>query len=52
MSIELRATDRCDRCGAQATTVGMYDLLFCNHHAREHGLIDALPRTPTVASSG
>jgi hypothetical protein len=37
----LTAEDRCDRCGAQAylrvelTTGG--ELLFCGHHAREHG---------------
>ena len=37
----LTAGDRCDRCGAQAylrvelTTGG--ELLFCAHHAREHG---------------
>ena len=33
---ELTATDRCDRCGAQAyvrTVLGSgYELLFCNHH--------------------
>ena len=37
----LTAGDRCDRCGAQAylrvelQTGG--ELLFCAHHAREHG---------------
>lgn len=37
----LTALDRCDRCGAQAymratlTSGGV--LLFCAHHAREHG---------------
>ncbi len=37
----LTATDRCDRCGAQAylrvhlSSGG--ELLFCAHHAREHG---------------
>lgn len=37
----LSAADRCDRCGAQAylrvelQTGG--ELLFCAHHAREHG---------------
>ena len=37
----LTALDRCDRCGAQAylrvelQTGG--ELLFCAHHAREHG---------------
>ncbi|WP_019145540.1 DUF7455 domain-containing protein [Aeromicrobium massiliense] len=36
----LNATDRCDRCGAQAyvrVTLGSGgELLFCAHHAREH----------------
>ncbi len=36
----LLATDRCDRCGAQAyvrvTLAGGGDLLFCAHHFREH----------------
>ena len=40
-STPLTATDRCDRCGAQAylrvELVGGGDLLFCAHHAREHG---------------
>ncbi|MFS3130008.1 hypothetical protein ACLM5J_16530 [Nocardioides sp. Bht2] len=40
-STSLTAEDRCDRCGAQAylrvqMTSG-FDLLFCAHHAREHG---------------
>jgi hypothetical protein len=33
---ELKATDRCDRCGAQAKAVletGAGDLLFCGHCA-------------------
>ena len=40
-SSALSAVDRCDRCGAQAylrvelQTGG--ELLFCAHHAREHG---------------
>ena len=40
-STSLTAEDRCDRCGAQAylrvelQTGG--ELLFCAHHAREHG---------------
>ncbi|WP_370289816.1 hypothetical protein [Nocardioides sp.] len=43
-SAPLTAEDRCDRCGAQAylrvaLTAGG-ELLFCAHHAREHG--DAL----------
>lgn len=37
----LTATDRCDRCGAQAyalaTLTSGTDLLFCAHHWREHG---------------
>jgi len=37
----LSAVDRCDRCGAQAylrvELAGGGDLLFCAHHAREHG---------------
>ena len=38
---ELSATDRCDRCGAQAYLRVLLqaggELLFCAHHAREHG---------------
>lgn len=37
----LTAVDRCDRCGAQAyLRVQLQaggELLFCAHHAREHG---------------
>ena len=37
----LTALDRCDRCGAQAylrvELNGGGELLFCAHHAREHG---------------
>jgi len=37
----LTAVDRCDRCGAQAyLRVSLQaggELLFCAHHAREHG---------------
>lgn len=37
----LSAADRCDRCGAQAflraQMPGGGELLFCGHHAREHG---------------
>jgi hypothetical protein len=40
-SSPLTATDRCDRCGAQAyLRVELQsggELLFCAHHAREHG---------------
>jgi hypothetical protein len=37
---DLTAADRCDRCGARAQVrVEMRggELLFCAHHAREHG---------------
>ncbi|MFT4010816.1 MAG: hypothetical protein QM655_12340 [Nocardioidaceae bacterium] len=37
----LTAADRCDRCGAQAylrvVLASGGELLFCAHHAREHG---------------
>lgn len=40
-STSLTAEDRCDRCGAQAylrvELASGLDLLFCAHHAREHG---------------
>jgi hypothetical protein len=40
-SSSLSAADRCDRCGAQAyLRVELQsggELLFCAHHAREHG---------------
>ena len=40
-SAALTAADRCDRCGAQAyLRVELHsggELLFCAHHAREHG---------------
>ena len=35
----LTATDRCDRCGAQAfvrVVLASGDLLFCGHHARSY----------------
>lgn len=39
---ELTALDRCDRCGAAARVRAVLpsggELLFCNHHAREHAL--------------
>ena len=65
-SAPLTAEDRCDRCGAQAylrvelATGG--ELLFCAHHAREHGdklraiavnvhdETEKLSNTPAVAS--
>ena len=36
---ELTASDRCDRCGAQAfyrAVLAAGELLFCAHHGREH----------------
>ncbi|KAA1426403.1 DUF7455 domain-containing protein [Nocardioides antri] len=40
-SARLTAEDRCDRCGAQAylrvELASGGELLFCAHHAREHG---------------
>ncbi|TIC81483.1 hypothetical protein E8D34_17505 [Nocardioides sp. GY 10113] len=39
-SAQLTAEDRCDRCGAQAylrVELAIGELLFCGHHAREHG---------------
>lgn len=37
---EFLATDRCDRCGARAAhaahKAGKPELLFCNHHYRDH----------------
>jgi hypothetical protein len=36
----LNASDRCDRCGAQAyvrvTMASGFDLLFCSHHGKKH----------------
>ena len=36
----LNASDRCDRCGAQAyvrvTMSNGFDLYFCAHHSKEH----------------
>jgi len=50
----LTVADRCDRCGARATVrveLTNGELFFCDHHARQHGFIDASPRT-TAAASG
>lgn len=47
----LTAVDRCDRCGAQAymrVELVAGELLFCAHHAREHG--DALTKAATSVS--
>ncbi len=45
----LTASDRCDRCGAQAyvrvTLTSGGELLFCGHHARKH-----LPALESLAS--
>jgi hypothetical protein len=49
-SPQFTALDRCDRCGAQAyvrvelSTGGV--LMFCAHHAREHG--DKLQQVATA----
>jgi hypothetical protein len=67
-STPLSAVDRCDRCGAQAylrvELSGGGELLFCAHHAREHGdklreiavqvhdETEKLSAAPTVASDG
>ena len=64
----LSAADRCDRCGAQAyLKVELQsggELLFCAHHAREHGdklrevalhvvdETDKLHETPASAAEG
>lgn len=37
--VEFKATDRCDRCGAQAYSMarkGDMEILFCIHHRREN----------------
>lgn len=49
----LLATDRCDRCGAQAVHRYLFaagELMLCGHHAREHK--DRLPQATTAAASG
>jgi len=67
-SSALSAADRCDRCGAQAyLRVELQsggELLFCAHHAREHGEklreiaahvtdeTDKLKNTPASAADG
>ena len=64
----MTASDRCDRCGAQAyLRVELQsggELLFCAHHAREHGEklreiaasyideTDKLTATPSAAPDG
>lgn len=64
----LTAVDRCDRCGAQAYLRVLLEaggeLLFCAHHAREHGdklreiavsfhdETGKLADTPTTAADG
>jgi hypothetical protein len=63
-SAGLTAADRCDRCGAQAyLRVELQsggELLFCAHHAREHGdklrqvavnLVDETDKLTTPAAS-
>jgi hypothetical protein len=40
-AVRLTRSDRCDRCGAAAVLRAVLgsgaELLFCGHHAREHG---------------
>lgn len=40
LTVPLTAADRCDRCGARATTRlvfdGGSDLLLCGHHSRKY----------------
>jgi len=62
---EFLAIDRCDRCGAQAKHAakkpGCTELLFCNHHYRDHkdALLEAYwliesdvsPAEPTPAAA-
>lgn len=47
----LVASDRCDRCGAQAyvrtSHVGGFELLWCAHHYRQHE--DAIAADPSAA---
>ena len=41
----LLATDRCDRCGAQAVVRILFEvgeLCFCQHHAKRYGFVDEL----------
>ena len=48
----LKATDRCDRCGARAEVLRLFaagELLFCAHHARAFGLLDP-PTVPTTTT--
>jgi hypothetical protein len=51
MERALTALDRCDRCGSQAymcaTLKSGTELLFCGHHAHEHG--DKIRAIPGVA---
>lgn len=38
--VTFTADDRCDRCGAQArmrAVMPFGELLFCGHHAKQHG---------------
>lgn len=50
LSITLKVTDRCDRCGVQAyihvALKSGGELLFCAHHGREH-----LPKLQDLAAS-
>lgn len=38
-AVNFSALDRCDRCDSQALTLarrGDLELMFCNHHRKEH----------------
>lgn len=59
--VALNASDRCDRCGAQAvaraTLTSGSHLLFCGHHLRAHEArlretSARISRAATVAASG
>jgi hypothetical protein len=55
ITVPLTAADRCDRCGARATTRVAFanggELFFCGHHSRKY---DAAVRTVAldVSTSG
>jgi hypothetical protein len=64
---QLNASDRCDRCGAQAyvrAILAAGELLLCAHHARQHEArlrvvarewhdeTDRLAQTPATALDG
>lgn len=48
------AADRCDRCGARATTRVLFgdgrDLLFCGHHTRKYDTAVRAVATDVISS--